>query len=245
MSSKASIWVSDSILALLLTLMRYAWLWPWFELMRTFLAPQYQGELLARWELIVTPLVAFGLTRFVAGETLINETNAGQVNDAPAWRNRLLVALVGLVGILAILWWQLYANRYPLWDIGWLQQLGDALIHWDINVGLPAAGIAIALLVALWLKGLGDATRAMTHDDVWGVLQTGIIALVLYLAILSRRTEGLPPILFQQVLLLFTAGMVALAFSRGVRSGLLLLSIGVGTVMMNTSAAARSPGSAV
>ena len=213
MSSKASIWVSDSILALLLTLMRYAWLWPWFELVRTFLAPQYQGELLARWELIVTPLVAFGLTRFVAGETLINETNAGQVNDAPAWRNRLLVALVGLVGILAILWWQLYANRYPLWDIGWLQELGDALIHWDINVGLPAAGIAIALLVALWLKGLGDATRAMTHDDVWGVLQTGIIALVLYLAILSRRTEGLPPILFQQVLLLFTAGMVALAFS--------------------------------
>lgn len=213
MSLKASTWLSDSILALLLTLMRYAWLWPWFELVRAFLAPQYQGELLAPWALIVPPLVAFGLTRFVAGETLINATNTGQVNDAPTWRNRLFVALVGLVGILAILWWQLYASRYPLWHVGWLQQLGDTLIHWDINVGLPAAGIAIALLVALWLKGLGDAVRTMTHDDVWGVLQTGIVALVLYLAILSRRPVGLPPILFQQVLLLFTAGMVALAFS--------------------------------
>ena len=210
---KASTWLSDSILTLLLTLMRYAWLWPWFEVVRAFLAPQYQGELLARWELIALPLVAFGLTRFVAGEAVMSEGNNAQGNDAPAWRNRLLVALLGLVGILAILWWQLYATAYALWNPIWLQQLGDALIHWDINVGLPAPGTALVLLVALWLKGLGDAVRPMTHDDVWGVLLTGIVALVLYLALFSRRADGLPPILFQQVLLLFTAGMVALAFS--------------------------------
>jgi len=214
MSLKASTWVSDSILALLLTLMRYAWLWPWFEVIRAFLAPQYQGELLARWEFIVPPLLAFGLTRFVAGAAPMREGAGAQGNDdAPAWRSRLLVAGLGLLGILAILWWQLYANRYPVWNVTWLQQLGDALIHWDINVGLPAPGLAIVLLVALWLKGLGDAVRPMTHDDVWGVLLTGIIALVLYLALFSRRAGGLPPILFQQVLLLFTAGMVALAFS--------------------------------
>ena len=84
---KASTWLSDSILTLLLTLMRYAWLWPWFEVVRAFLAPQYQGELLARWELIALPLVAFGLTRFVAGEAVMSEGNNAQGNDAPAWRN--------------------------------------------------------------------------------------------------------------------------------------------------------------
>lgn len=213
MSSKQSTWFSDSFLALLLTLMRYAWLWPWFELVRRFLAPQYDGELLAPWELIVLPLFAFGLTRFVAHEVVADAADPAVNAAAPPWGQRLLVAVLGLVGIITVLWWQLYASTYAVWDGGWLRQLGDALIHWDINIGLPAPGIAILLLLTLWLKGQGDAVRAMTHDDIWGVLLTGIVALVLYLALLSRSTAGIPAVLLQQVLLLFAAGMVALAFS--------------------------------
>lgn len=211
MSSKQSTWVSDSFLALLLTLMRYAWLWPWFELVRHFFSPQHEGQLLAPWELLVLPLLAFGLTRFVASES--QGPDGVNNSEAPPWGRRLLVALLGLISITGVLWWQLYATTYPIWDGGWLQQLGDALIHWDINLGLPAPGIAILVLLALWLKGQGDAVRAMTHDDIWAVLLTGIVALVLYLALLSRSTAGIPATLFQQVLLLFTAGMVALAFT--------------------------------
>lgn len=212
MSLKQSTWFSDSFLALLLTLMRYAWLWPWFELARRFFSPQHTGELLAPWTLIVLPLLAFGLTRFVAGESAAGTERAAD-DDAPTWGRRLLVAVLGLLAMIAVLWWQLYATTYALWHVGWHQQLGDALIHWDINIGLPAPGIAILVLLTLWLKGQGDAVRAMTHDDIWGVLLTGIVALVLYLALLSRSSAGIPPTLFQQVLLLFAAGMVALAFS--------------------------------
>ena len=213
MSSKQSTWFSDSFLALLLTLMRYAWLWPWFEVARRFLSPQYTGELLAPWELIALPLFAFGLTRFVANEAVAGTEAPAADADAPPWGRRLLVAGLGILAIVALLWWQLYATTYSWWELGWLQQLGDTLIHWNIDIGLPAPGIAILVLLALWLKGQGDAVRAMTHDDIWGVLLTGIIALVLYLALFHRGNADLPDALLPQVLLLFTAGMVALAFS--------------------------------
>lgn len=213
MLSKQSNWFNDSFLTLLVTLMRYAWLWPWFELARRFLAPQHTGTLLAPWQFIVFPLTAFGLTRLVAGEVVTSEGGGTPANDAPAWGGRLLVAVFGLVAVVAVLWWQLYAVTYAWWNMAWLQALGDSLIHWDLNQGLPAALVAILVLIALWLNGLGDAIRAMTHDDIWGVLLTGIIALVLYLALRSRSAAGVPATLFTQVLILFTAGMVALAFS--------------------------------
>lgn len=212
MPSKQSNWFNDSFLTLLVTLMRYAWFWPWFELARGFLAPQHTGALLAPWQFIVLPLVAFGLTRLVAGEVVTNADATTAGNDIPAWSGRLLVAVLGLLAVVAVLWWQLYAT-YAWWDIAWLQALGDSLIHWDLNQGLPTAGVAMLVLIALWLNGLGDAIRAMTHDDIWSVLLWGIIALVLYLALLSRSVAGLPANLFTQVLILFTAGMIALAFS--------------------------------
>ncbi len=213
MPSQKSNWFNDSFLALLITLMRFAWFWPWFELARHFLAPQHTGELLAPWQLILLPLTAFGLTRFVAGETVANGTDANEGNDRPGWGGRLLVAGLGLVMIVAVLWWQLYADSYGWWDQAWLQALGENLIRWDLAVGIPASIVAILVLSGLWLNGLSDAVRAMTHDDIWGVLRTGIVALVLYLVLLSRSTAGIPPILLQQVLLLFAAGMLALAFS--------------------------------
>lgn len=213
MASKQSTWFSDGFLALLVTLMRYAWLWPWFELARRFLSPQHEGQLLAAWQLIVLPLAAFGLTRWVAGATAGHEVKGNQDSDAPAWRGRFLVAGLGLVAMLGVLWWQLYAATYAWWDGRWLQTLGDQLIHWDLDQGLPAALVAIFVLIALWLNGLGDAVSAMTHDDIWNGLRTGIVALVLYLALLSRSTAGLPTTLLPQVILLFAAGMVALAFS--------------------------------
>jgi len=211
MSSQKSTWFNDSFLALLMTLMRFAWIWPWFELVRGFLSPQHMGELLAPWQLIVLPLTAFGLTRFVAGETGDSGNNPNQAQEAPALAGRLLVALLGIVAMMAVLWWQLYAATYAWWDSAWLQALGEHLIRWDLEVGLPAAVVAILALSLLWLNGLRDAVRAMTHDDIWSTLRTGIIALALYLILRSRSAVELPPMLLQQVLLLFTAGMIALA----------------------------------
>ncbi len=212
MSSQKSNWFNDSLLALLITLMRFAWVWPWFELIRGFLAPQQTGELLAPWQLILLPLAAFGLTRLVAGETIANN-NDPATSERAAWRGRLLVAGLGLVAILAILWWQLYAATYTWWNRAWVQALGEDLIRWNLDVGLPAAFVAILMLSVLWLNGLSDAVRAMTHDEIWSTLRTGIIALVLYLILRSRSTADLAPMLLQQVLLLFATGMIALAFS--------------------------------
>ncbi|MBX3014013.1 MAG: DUF4129 domain-containing protein [Caldilineaceae bacterium] len=210
---RQSTWFSDSFLVLLVTLMRYAWLWPWFEVVRRFLSPQYTGELLAPWQLIVLPLLAFGLTRWGAGAESEDTAETNQGAAGPSWAGRLLVAALGLLVLVGVLWWQLYAAQLPLWDMTWLQRLGDQLIHWDINLGLPAPLIAGLFLMVLWLNGLNDAVRVMTHDDIWAGLLRGIIALVLYLALFSRRAAGLPADLFPQVVLLFTAGMVALAFS--------------------------------
>lgn len=213
MPSKPSHWFNDSFLALLVTLMRYAWLWPWFEVVRHFLSPDHPGALLASWQFIVLPLVAFGLTHFVAGEVSVSDKNAIPGNTTPPWRGRLLVAAFGLLAIVAVLWWQLYADDYRWWNLGWLPVLGDRLIHWDLNQGISAPIVAIVVLSTLWLNGLADAVRAMTHDDIWGVLLNGIVALVLYVALVSRSTVGLSANLLPQVLLLFGAGMVALAFS--------------------------------
>jgi hypothetical protein len=114
--------------------------------------------------------------------------------------------------IALALWWQLYRTDHSLWNGAWLAALGQRLIDWE-SPALPALTLAIGTLIYLWLRGMLDAAQPMSHDDVWGVVVTGVVALVLYLLAANLLELGLLENMGNLVVLLFAAGMTALAFS--------------------------------
>ncbi|MEZ4862344.1 MAG: DUF4129 domain-containing protein [Caldilineaceae bacterium] len=217
MRSKQLNWLNDSPLIFFITLVRFAWLWPWLGLARSFLAPSYTGQLLNPWLLIAVPLASSVLLFLFAANNSVPDEAESEVrapettSDVPLY-SRLLVAGLGLLMIVAILWWQFYGASYAWWDSAWLQALGDQLIHWS-GEEIPAPVLTILVLIFLWLKGLADAVRQMTHDDIWGSLVTGVVAMAIYLLAQSATAAGLPANTAYLVVLLFGAGMAALAFS--------------------------------
>lgn len=209
-------WLGGSVLPLLLILIRFAWLWPWQRLLSGFLAPSYGGDLLPAWLVVALPLTAYLLATGVAVRqpttTVSRQPIADSSSVAVSWRARLLVAGSGLLLIVLTLWWHYYRTTLPLVDPAWLYSLGDTLIHWGTQE-VPPQVATIILLVYLWLVGMGDAVRQMSHDDVWGAMARGVVALVIYLLIMYMAGRALNPELFYLVVLLFGAGMVALALS--------------------------------
>lgn len=209
-------WLGGSVLPLLLILIRFAWLWPWQRLLSGFLAPSYGGDLLPAWLVVALPLAAYLLATGVAvrqpATTVSRQPLADATSLAISWRSRLLVAGSGLLLIVITLWWHYYRFTFALIDPAWLATLGDTLIHWGTQE-VPPQVPTILLLVYLWLVGMGDTVRQMSHDDVWGAMARGVVALVIYLLIMYLAGRPLHPALFYLVVLLFGAGMVALALS--------------------------------
>ncbi len=209
-------WLSSSVLPLLMSLIRFAWLWPWLGLVGQFLSPSFGRELLPPWLLVVLPLVAFLLATRVAVPqpvTMIGQSAPGESQHATiGWGARLFVAGSGLLLMVLALWWHYYRVEFGLADGAWLRTLGDALIHWGTQE-IPPQVVTIIVLVWLWLRGMGDVVRPLSHDDVWGAMARGIIALVLYLLVMYMADRPLTPQLFYLVVLLFGAGMLALALS--------------------------------
>ena len=211
-------WLGGSVLPLLMSLIRFAWLWPWLGLIGQFLAPSFGRELLPPWLLVVLPLTAYLLATRAAVPQPVTAVGAGpQVPDASptvaiGWGARLLVAASGLIFIVLALWWHYYRAAFGLADGAWLRSLGDALIHWGTQE-IPPQVVTIVILVWLWLIGVGDVVRQLSHDDVWSAMAGGITALVLYLLVMYMADRPLTPQLFYLVVLLFGAGMLALALS--------------------------------
>jgi hypothetical protein len=203
------------VVAFLLTLMRFAWLWPWLLLLRSFLSPSYQNHLLAPWMLIVIPLASLATVRWAsaAPPPAIDPAAKGPAPEPTGltWRMRFAAAGFGIVAILALLWWHYY-RQYLILNPTWLYQLGYTLTHWGL-VEVPPQAVSLFLLMILWLNGIGDAIRGLTHDDVWGALVRNVAALVLFVIIMAVAQRPLPDELFYLILLLFGAGMLALAFS--------------------------------
>lgn len=213
------------ILPILLNLIRFAWLWPWLLLVQSFLAPSHDAPILRPWLLVVVPLLSFLSAIWVSnqnapistddteptGMELLRRTGRSPGEDI-GWISRLLVAFVGLVVILGVTWWHLYAQSIAWFDPRWLYELGYTLTHWGTQE-IPPAVITIGILVYLWLNGMGDAIRAMTHDDIWGTLIRSVVAIVLYVTVLTIAEQPLPTHLFYLIVLLFGSGMLALAFS--------------------------------
>ncbi len=206
-----------TIVPILLTLMRFAWLWPWLLLLKSFLSPSYEGALIDPWLLVGVPLLSLvavkwaSVTPAPAPSTPDNKLMA-DVPNALAWRTRLTVALLGLVTVLGVAWWQYYRTAYTPWEVTWVYDLGYTLTHWGTEE-VPPQVVTIFVLIILWLNGIGDAVRGLTHDDIWGALLRSVAGMVVFVIIMAIAKRPLPNELFYLIVLLFAAGMLALAFS--------------------------------
>lgn len=199
--------------------MRFAWLWPWLLLLKAFLSPSYPGTLLDPWLMVAVPLLSLVAVKWANATPMPTPSAPGnqnqQLGDVPsllAWRTRLTVALLGLVTVLGVAWWQYYRPTYAPWEVTWIYELGYTLTHWGTEE-VPPQVVTILLLTVLWLNGIGDAVRGLTHDDVWGALIRSVAGMVLFVIIMAIAQRPLPNELFYLIVLLFGAGMLALAFS--------------------------------
>ncbi|MCB0108008.1 MAG: hypothetical protein KDE53_18930, partial [Caldilineaceae bacterium] len=203
--------------ATLLILMRFAWLWPWMLLLKSFLSPSYPGNLIHPALLVAMPLLSLATVKWASLTPLPAplEENPKQLLESPdllTWRTRIVVALVGLAAIIGIGWWQYYRLEYSLWQWQWLYEFGYILTHWGTQE-VPPQVVTVFVLIVLWLNGLGDAVRGFTHDDIWGALVRNVVAMVLFVIIMGLAGRPLPAEIFYLIILLFGAGMLALAFS--------------------------------
>lgn len=205
-------WLDHGLLPLLLAVMRFCWLWPWLALLRLLLSPSHEGALLAPGLLIGTPLLSLALTQAapLREEAMNKPTAVPRMN--PPLAARLGIALLGLLFIMGALWWQLYRHDFGLLDGRWVSALGLALIHWPDNE-LPAAWLALLVLIHLWLRGVLDGAQVMAHDEIWRSLIIGVAALVGALLLAAAVGLPLPENLGGLVVLFFATGMMALAFS--------------------------------
>jgi hypothetical protein len=205
-------WLDRTWLPLLLVVVRLCWLWPWLALLQRILAPSHTASLLAPGWLIGLPMLSLTLSHLAPAHELPTPKAAAMPKTTmPTWA-RIGIAVAGALVITLALWWQLYRDEYPLWDWRWLRALGFSLIHWPLNEA-PASGLILLALVYLWLRGMLDAAKPMAHDDIWGTILTGVAALVAYLLLAQALGQPLVVSLGNLVVLLFAAGMMALALS--------------------------------
>lgn len=204
-------------IAILLTLMRFAWLWPWMLLLKAFLSPSYPGDLIHPVLLVAIPLISLATVKWASATPIPVqvEQSAKLSEEQPnglTWRTRFIVALVGLTALFGVAWWQYYRATFALWEMQWFYEFGYTLTHWGTQE-VPPQAVTLFVLISLWLNGLGDAVRGYTHDDIWGALVRNVVAMVLFVIIMNVAQRPLPAEIFYLILLLFGAGMLALAFS--------------------------------
>lgn len=203
-------WLDDGVLPLLIAIVRTCWVWPWLLLLQIILAPDSPTAVMPLPLVLLLPFISF---------TLARRASAGRPGRAESeesaeigWRLRLSVGATGIITVLAIVWWQLYAVESMLFSPRWLAQLGDSLIHWP-ETSVPPASLLIVSGIALWLRGLLDAGRAATHDTIWSSFLIGVFMMVVYLLVSSSSAIGSTDLLVGAVLAMMAAGMGALSFS--------------------------------
>jgi len=202
--------------------MRFAWLWPWLLLLQSFLSPSYQGRLIEPWLLIAVPLLSLATVNWANRRPTIvaqsatderpNQQRMADVATTLGWQTRVVVALLGLATLLGVIWWQYYRATNLLWQGAWLYDFGYTLTHWGSDE-VPPQAVTVILLMTLWFNGIGDAIRGLTHDDIWNTLLRSVGGLVTFVIIMAFAKRPLPDELFYLTVLLFGAGMLALAFS--------------------------------
>ncbi len=205
-------WLGDGLLPLLLALVRACWLWPWLTLLRRTLTGEEQ-PLLPLPLIVALPVASLLLARLLRQSDAVDPGRARQTprRDVPL-SVRLAVTGGGLLALLLVLWGRYYAGAYWLWETAWLVQLGNGLIRWE--TGVPAAFLTLLAAAFLWLRGLQDAPKRLSHDDVWASFRVGLGAIVLYLLLVSLSSLSLSGVDRRLIVLFFALGMVALAVSN-------------------------------
>ncbi len=205
-------WLGDGLLPLLLALVRACWLWPWLTLLRRTLTGEEQ-PLLPLPLIVALPVASLLLARLLRQRDAVDPGRTRQTprRDVPLGA-RLAVAVGGLLVLLLVLWGRYYAGSYLPWEAAWLAQLGDGLIRWE--TGVPAPFLTLIATAFLWLRGLQDAPKRLSHDDVWASFSVGLGAIVLYLLLIALSPLDLSSVDRRLIVLFFALGMVALAVSN-------------------------------
>ena len=199
-------WLDDGILPFSLIFLRACWLWPWLVLLQSVLSPSAPNTLMPLWLIIGTPLLGLTLARY-----LTSEDSSANDQSTLGWQTRFLMAGTGLLAILLAIWWQCYQAEFSLINPAWFQRLGQDLIHWPDEI--PAPLFVLLSTAFLWLGGLLDAAKRMSHDDIWRGFGIGFVALTLYLLLIAIGQIPLTNQVIYLLLLFFGVGMAALAFS--------------------------------
>lgn len=236
-------WLDDGVLPGLITIVRACWIWPWLGLVQLGLAPNAPASVLALWLVLLLPLLSFSLARWASHQTTsvlssapsppstLGENRKPEIPLLP----RLFVGLSGILVALLVTWWQLYSNEFAILNPAWFHQMLDSLIHWP-DAFVPPAVLLIVTGLLLWLRGLVDASNALTHDTIWSIFLLGITMMVFYLITISLSDLDRASQLLTAVLVMLAAGMGALAFSSVKITAGLDRALGFGVRQLNESA---------
>lgn len=204
-------WLDDGALPGLIAIIRACWVWPWLVLVQLGLSPEYTEAALPLWGVLLLPILAFTLARWVSQQPT-DRAPAIARSERPPLLPRLGVGLLGIGLAVIVVWWQLYQNNFGLFDFTWVNQMGDSLIHWP-ETSIPPAVLLLVTGLFLWMRGLLDAGNSMTHDTVWQIFLTGITMMILYLIVITLADLDRVSQLITSVLVMLAAGMGVLAFS--------------------------------
>jgi hypothetical protein len=191
------------LLALLVTTMRVAWIWPWLLLLGAWMAPSYAEPVLPLWSLFALMLGG----RVAAHVATVRTAN---IRQARVW-----MAVTGPLILLLLLWWQ-YGRPLALWDVRWLQLATGTPELWAREVA-PVA-LAFVTAAALWLRGVVDGGAAPDHETIVGAFGVGSVAFALLL--LLNQIAGSAAVAGVQgwLVLFVAAGMASLALASLERS---------------------------
>lgn len=192
-------WLNDGLIPLLVILLRVCWVWPWLEMVRHWLTPSNPTPIVPLWALLGLFVLSTAVTRSALRKTQ-------SLSQARAW-----VSGVGLVVVMGVLWWQVAARQYPVWDVRWLRLLAYALSDW--SVAIPPSFLTLLVAVGVWVRGVLDGQRPLLRDAVWGAFTTGTLALALLLVAGHYDPDGLLPHSGRWLLGFFVVGLAALALS--------------------------------
>ena len=171
-------WLDDIILPLALSVMRVCALWLWLVLIQRFLLPSYQGSLLSAWGMTAVLLASLFLTRWSVRWL------------RPLMRARVLVAATGLLTIFWLLWAQLYQSQVAFWDATWLRTWGQEMLYWQGE--LPLVYPLLFALIYLWLRGIIDGSRTLSHNDAVAAFIVGSLSLIVFLFFINLDTQPPP-----------------------------------------------------
>ena len=213
-------WLDLILLPLFMAVMRACWLFPWLTIIQRVLLADADLSattlnvvpVLPAGIIFAVPLLSFWLARIATARLPADEEAQLQSGFTVSMQTRFVLAVGGLLTILGVLWWHFARDVYAFWDVRWVVTVGQLLIHVEQVQSLPV-WLALFTLIFLWLRGLLDAGRTMGHDDIWGAMSSGVVAIILYLILTESFDAVVPENFSNWIVVFFAAGMAALAFS--------------------------------